>query len=258
MTVMETDTSPSTSSHSGTGNGRSVLANGGVILVVGGRTSNFPNEYREHPRLVFWDSTENHRIDQVPANTKAIVFTKFVDHSLSGGLYNYARQKGIIFTPPDKGTHRVKDTLDQLLGENPVEAHKKVIAAKGSIKALIEKHCDFSKGTAEEARRLLAIAQSEGIPTTIGSLNQGIQGIRRARGLTATPASAQPRLSQAQTALNTLDDTIAGLQILRDFVRDTEIENTQLKNQLLNIKNDFAKYFAPPTPHQQSQQKEVH
>lgn len=230
-----------------TGNGRSILANGGVIVVIGGRTTNFPQEYREHPQLVFWDSTEQYRPNDLPANTKAIVFTRFVDHALSTPLYKIARERGIVFTPPEHGTGKVKETIDHFLGVSPVVQAKKVIAAKGQIKTLVEEHCDFTKATSDEARRLFDIARSQNIPTSVESIAQAIGNIRRQKGLTGTPAVMRAKLSQTQQAVNTLNDAIAGLEILRDFVRDTEAENVNLKAQLAEIREGFSKFFTTPT-----------
>lgn len=56
----------------------------GKILLVGGRTTNFPKSIWQHPRVVVWQSTHNspERRRSIPKDVKTIVLLRFLDHKL--------------------------------------------------------------------------------------------------------------------------------------------------------------------------------
>lgn len=59
----------------------------GEILVVGGRNTNFARELREHPRFIFWDSTDpdTKRKTKIPVRVHLVILTRFIGH---GSLYH--------------------------------------------------------------------------------------------------------------------------------------------------------------------------
>lgn len=61
------------------------LKKGLRILIVGGRTTNFPDELRQDGRLVFWDSTDpdSGRPKPVPGDVGVALLTRFTGHSNS-------------------------------------------------------------------------------------------------------------------------------------------------------------------------------
>jgi hypothetical protein len=54
---------------------------GGVVLIVGVKSSNLDDEIRTHPRVVIWDSQQEHWTNKdMPANTRAVFMTRFLSH----------------------------------------------------------------------------------------------------------------------------------------------------------------------------------
>ncbi len=102
-------------------------------------------------------------------------------------------------------------------------------APKGSISSLVQECADLNKGSAEEARRLFRIAQSRGIPTTLGSLAQAITVQKRKGGRTEPPKSI---LTEQQRAVGALTDAIINLELVKEYVERTETLNLELTAKL--------------------------
>src|SRR5438477_9081297 len=56
----------------------------GKVLIVGGRSTNFPRRYRENPRFIFWESTQAStlRRAKIPTGVTHIIISRFVPHKL--------------------------------------------------------------------------------------------------------------------------------------------------------------------------------
>lgn len=56
----------------------------GKVLVVGGRSTNFPGRFYQNPRFVFWGSTQPCvlRRRKIPAGVTHVIITRFVSHKL--------------------------------------------------------------------------------------------------------------------------------------------------------------------------------
>lgn len=100
-----------------TGGHIAALDHGGIAIIVGGRTTNFPDDYRANPRLKFYDSTDattKKVAKNIPHNCKAIICMRFVDHEISTPLVNEARRLHIpIFHATATG--EAKTFIDRML-----------------------------------------------------------------------------------------------------------------------------------------------
>jgi hypothetical protein len=242
------------------------LGDGGVITVLLSKNVGCPPEYATHPRVYVVDATSLGPQDVAkafPSNGKILITTQGLPQSFYHRLQTELRHRTNILTlyRPTEGS--VKNELDKRLKRDDasklVNNAGEVVAAKtngngtalatqkhgnapkGSIGALVAELDDPSRSISEEGRRLFKIAQERGIPTTIGSVTQGVSKHRRTHGLGARPASAVPReVNKRLAALRVLDDAIAGLALVREYVETTEAENIELKAKLDKARAAFA------------------
>lgn len=93
------------------------LVGGGSVLIVGSRSTNFDETFRQHPRLTFWDSTDAGAVDlrEVPANTRVIICTRFMSHKTFGRLQRTAAKRQLVIIPGLNNTGEIKDVLSMAL-----------------------------------------------------------------------------------------------------------------------------------------------
>ena len=62
---------------------RQISANG-KVLILGGRSSNFPEWVKNHPRVVIWFNTDPAawRKDSIPERVEVIIHTRFIAHKM--------------------------------------------------------------------------------------------------------------------------------------------------------------------------------
>lgn len=206
---------------------------GGVVLIVGVKPSNLDDEIKSHPRVVIWDSQQEHWTDkEMPANTRAVFMTRFLSHAAFGKIHAEARKRNInIFNP--EGTGLIARQVKELLSIGPKIEKPKFV--HGKLTQLIP-HIDFSKSTVENARLLMARAKELNITTTEGSLNQLVVTQRRKQLGTAVPKSIQAKVD---VAVEMLDSAIKDMTDMRAFLIATVEENKVLKQKLEKFKKVF-------------------
>lgn len=177
-------------------------ANGhGKILVVGCRGDNFPEPYRSHPQVVYWETGEG---GDVPAATRIILLTRFLRHSLSDSLRAQARKKDILFSAYSMGTGEIRKLLDPLVqpaaeatedldvepqAKEPVSPAERGLKrfAPGEAQAFVQRHGDIdAKPYSAESHRLAALAKSMGYHTTEASMAQTAYMLREDRSRRAS------------------------------------------------------------------------
>ena len=242
----------------------------GIILLVGTKASNFSDEIRNHPRIVMWDSQQEHWTNKdMPSNTRAVFMTRFMGHSAFTKIVTEARKKNItIFNPT--GTGIIVRQVRELLGlnlttprslpgvvlsgpEDVVTKTKETVVTdttqvKGKLKALIP-FLDFAHSNVDNARKLIGKAKEMGIETTIGSLSQLAMVERRKQGASPSPMrlkarvlkpkviSTPPKLEEAvDVSVEILDNLIKGLQDMRAFFVATVNENNELRARVDKFK----------------------
>lgn len=93
-----------------------LVAHGGRIVVVGGRTTNFPDYMRDDPRLVFFDSTDPRtQTRELPSNARAVVMTQFVGHNVYWRFAEQAKARGIVFVPGTRTTGELRRMLEDVV-----------------------------------------------------------------------------------------------------------------------------------------------
>ena len=186
-----------------------LLKQGGYVLAVGGGLSHLPEPFHQNPQILIWDDEGGAPRQEVPQNTRAIIYNSWISHPTAGKLREAAKRLGIPLFPMLK-TRAIKTLLaelcnvpaslaktngtpapnDQPLSPPPVPITEAAgvlmkedlvttptTATKprhGSLRAFVEAHGDPRKPRIEEARRLYPLALAAGIQTTEGSLAQGL------------------------------------------------------------------------------------
>gem|GEM_PF-1649500 len=208
----------------------------GQILIVGSRPSNFGREFLESKRLVFWHSTDNRSLSRLtlPKRVEAIIFTRFISHSLQQKIMNMARVAGIKFFRFVRGTGEIKKMigesgiLNQEMPESPVLTSGEMIEVTtampvpqvlpqaqeveesltkegkeekmekpkiGFLTEFVLKNANFSANAGEEIKRLFNLAISQGLKTTERSVEFCFyQNRKRLRQQAVTEKTAQPSI----------------------------------------------------------------
>jgi hypothetical protein len=228
---------------------RKYLHNGGTVLVVGARSSNFSEDFRNHPRITVWDSTDAATFQRdLPDNTRVIVSTRFIGHQLFGRLHKLARRRRLLMVPGLKNTGEIKTMLEHALGmadtsapestepapprthDTPPMSPVPVATPRGAVRAfLLAQDMDPSAPIAAEARRLLPLAHAAGLTlASHDSLCQALYTFRKKQSepqshlapSTPQPRAAAPPLmySAVGEALRLIDEVAAGLTLVREAV----------------------------------------
>lgn len=230
------------------------LSDGSMVAAVVGRGYQLPKDIGLHPQLAMFDGLAKYptgALPPLPANTKAILYTDGLALDRVQALKHEAQRRGIIYV--NRGNlDAVVDVLRLWLttgnkggfmggpnGHGPapptpgtpeaaaVEEQQKT--KRGELQEII-KQADLRKGLQEEARRLFDLAKQKGLPTTYQSVENGLRSYKRKHGAGDIPASLMdPQERQRLGALKTLDEAIAGLQLMREWVEVVEAENAELK-----------------------------
>jgi hypothetical protein len=247
-----------------------------MVACVIGRGYKLPKDISGHPQVAVYNGLEKFDTGALPPLPpkdvlKAVVYTDGLALDRTQALQHEAKRRGILYvsrntdgsltdllrnwiaTSPRAGHlagtngHHVDEPEIDPSGppppHEPIELqHTKdrVNAPRGAIQELVKENHDPHAPVSAEARRLVDIAKRKGFPTTVASVEQAIRTYRRRHGIGGVPESLLPPEERDRlAALKTLDDAIAGLQLMRDWVERTEAENVQLKAKLAAIQGVF-------------------
>jgi hypothetical protein len=220
----------------------------GIVLLAGVKASNFGDEIRTHPRVVMWDSQQQHWLNKdLPSNTRAVFVTRFIGHNAFAGILSQARKRHItIFNPEGTGiiARQVKELLGivtnghtdmetimpEIVTKTRPKTGGKIVPKLLPLRSLI----DFSKGNVDNAHVLMARAKELGIDTTMGSLSQMVSALRRKR---TSPPSIHTE--KVDVSVQMLDNAIKELKDMRQFFIETVAENRSLRQKLDKFKKLF-------------------
>lgn len=226
----------------------------GVVLIVGTKASNFEYSLRTHPRIIMWESQQEHWTNKdMPSNTRAVFMTRFIGHSSFEKIVAEARKKRItIFNPTGTGTiiRQVKELLSitkvPAVRPEPITTETKVkettVGTKSTLYPLIP-FMDFTLTNAENARRLIIKAAELNINTTLDSLNQYVYVQRKKAGIPSVVSRRKPEpvvkkqvVESVDVSIEILDNLIKGLQDMRAFFVATVNENNELRARVDKFK----------------------
>lgn len=188
-----------------------LIKQGGRVLVVGGETADLPRAYQEHAQILIWDDDRINILNrEIPSNTKVIIWSRWISHTMVARLNIAAKQLHAIKFPMLR-PREIKLLLSEIIQSEPADAEvlpmetlekeieniiplldmneevKDTIVAKqhvkvemGALQQFYAKHLDIHrdytvKGSkVGEAKRLFEIANREGVKTTLASLANGL------------------------------------------------------------------------------------
>lgn len=219
-------------------------AQGGIAVVILAKGIELPKDFAFHPQILAYDSVDlPNYVDDLSEKIPSTARVVLIGGELPGDQFStiraaLARRHLTYITRRnpvalDAALRQVLPTKKPPVVDADVPANgngngARSAAPKGSLSELI-KEANLSKGSAEEARRLFALAQSRGITTTVGSLQTGISNRKRREQVGGVVKSV---MSPQQKAVSVLDDAIMNLQLIRDYVVDTEAANAELSQKV--------------------------
>lgn len=218
---------------------RVALATGaGVVAVALGSGMSLPGNWAFNPRVMAIHA-ETLAIDQVrdvfPSTTRMVIFTGELERTLYTAMVAEASRRRLNYLTRRSGEHldfELRRILTQKVDGEPREPRP--MAPRGAIQTLIATHANLtpSTSTAEEAKRLFAIAQQEGITTTLGSIEQGVSKAKRRAGFGSRPASVSNSAVAAQVALvRAVDEAIIALTRIKESVQTLDEEQARLRRE---------------------------
>jgi len=213
----------------------------GNILIVGAKASNFSEELKSHPRVVIWDSQNEHWTNkELPTNVRAVFITRWIGHSAFGKIIAEARKRQItMFNPEGTGmiTKQVKELLDMNKQPTIVDADRPV--HKGGITpklTVLLPHVDWNKSNSDNARALMQRLGEFNISSTEASIANFLGVQRKRHGIIATHFKNRKPVVKVKksedVSVQLLDDAIKGLQDIRAYLLSTVEENTKLRARL--------------------------
>ena len=225
----------------------------GNILIVGAKPSNFGQEILTHPRVIIWNSQQEHWTDKdLPSNIQAVFVTRWVSHSAFGKILSEARKRHITMFNPE-GTGMIAKQVKELLSMNnketvimtpqttPIQTvPQKAIGFNSKLHVLLP-YVDWSKSNIDNAKEMMKMLDHHGITSTHQSLANFV-GQQRKKLFPEVTAHRKPvkvvrvHKGKADTGLDVavqmLDDAISQLRDMRAFLVATTEENTKLRARL--------------------------
>jgi hypothetical protein len=242
------------------------LAQGGIAVAILAKNFDLPSDYAYHSQILpILASDLPIDIDEMsarfPSTTKIVLVGGEIPSTAFGIMRTILTKRKLTFVQRKNETafhdlltkvipKRERVTLGEALNAQREEEAKQKSEApvgalknpnpersRGAVTEFVRANADLGKGSSEEARRLLRLASAQGLQTTLGSLAQAVSTLKRKGGRTETPKSI---LSAQARALQVLDEAIAGLQLIRDYVEATEQKNAALEAKLARFKSVLA------------------
>lgn len=245
-----------------------ILHDGGKLLIVGGAITEFmPTSLQNHPQVVVWDDEkQGFSNKEVPANARVIMYNRWVSHGTAAKLREAAVSRHALLFPMLK-TGEMKRLLAEVIQTEPAECAavetaiaeqktklqeekeettvvQKKISKQGELQRFLSRNLDLDidfsvKGSkSDEARRLLPLAQKDGLPTTEASIANAIGII--VKNLGKEPTKTRPSVEK-KTAATTgasddfeqldrlIQDAIAAMKLVQEHLPKVRRETGKLR-----------------------------
>lgn len=237
------------------------LSNGGVIAVILGPGGDLPTEFGMHPKVRPIDGRIIDPRDpqqKIPSNARGVIFGggEKLDRKIFESVHEYLKKRRILYRICQNDEHLLQALKEMVpeekkapapkTEEQKVAVQKRQIAAKGSIKALVEKHApamlaeDATMPTSEMGRRLFRIAQDASIETTAGSCEQACRVFKRDHRIGERPASLQTEEQKGLTGIDEIighmENALNAMKRMRQSFIDREAEHAKLSAQTAKMR----------------------
>lgn len=183
----------------------SLIANGGKIVVIGGRMNPSWGRWEKDPRILFWtgDRSEIERNfsrsgDIFPSNTHGVILSRFLSHATSSQVLEEAKRRRMTVMGP-KNDGEVTRMLEEITTVPPPNQSTPAPApkqeqpglmrptVKGELLEYAKKYDDATKTIREMGAVIFNKMKEAGIQTTQSSVEQSIGNMRRSAGVFANP-----------------------------------------------------------------------
>lgn len=103
------------------------------VLVVGSKDGNFPDDIRNHPQMIFWDSNDPsaRKKPDIPKGVRVVIFLKFLSTAWYRRVKDYAKSRGVWFPAHAMQTGEARRLINAILPPREV-----VLAALASRKTV--------------------------------------------------------------------------------------------------------------------------
>ena len=123
--------------------------------MVGGGVADLPDRYQKHPALLLWDDNVQETLHrEIPMNTKAILYNRWISHPMARRLNDAASRRQILKFPMLK-TRQIKELLANIVGERPMTLDE--LLANTQPETPLMEH-ELTVATPEEAERALPVS----------------------------------------------------------------------------------------------------
>ncbi len=184
----------------------SLIANGGKVLVVGGKMNPSWAEFTHHPQLVFWTGERKDIVKRLkngnnfPDNTRGVLISRFIGHSEAKKVMEEARSKrALIMSTLNDGeiTRKLEEIttipkpegfppLSKSLPPPPPAPPPSPVVGRvptGQLTKFIAEHHQAELITSQEGRRLFKLATEVGVKTTEMSCIASVKLYRHRMGI---------------------------------------------------------------------------
>lgn len=214
------------------------------VTVFLGKEQFGPKDFRDHPQVQYLTADNAMHFarvrDQISERSKVYITTEGIPYKLFQEIIELAKDRHLPYVHR-KHPNGVAVVLAKYFPEgreaitHALDNAGDPVPEKGRIQALLDRaDVDLSKSSTEEARRIFAIAQKDGIVTTLNSLAQAIGVRKRKAGSGDIPASARKR-NPTLEILTELEDMQIRLGLMKEYIETTTAENTRLRAQLADV-----------------------
>ena len=235
----------------------------GNILLVGVKASNLSDEIRNHPRVIVWDSQQEHWTNKdIPSNVRVVFTTRFIGHTPFAKIRSEAVKRHLtMFNPEGTGqiVKQVKELLNMTLPAEfqveytkPQETKSEIqetnvttpeVKTLGKLKLLIP-YIDLSKSGVANVPALMEKVKELGFTSTPASIANFVNTEKRkilggTRKIIVKKSAPTLQPAKLDVSVEVLDGAIKELQDVRAFLIAVTEENNRLKVKV----DKFKKFF---------------
>lgn len=217
---------------------KNLLNNGGYITVVGGKASNFSKEELDNKRLfIVRDGRQ-----ELPSNTRYAILLRFTQHQTTTAIMKECRKKQIPFEFMATGEmHRLLNNvfsveqrkevamtpIDREVLTEKTPGKSVTIQPPGTVNKFVKENINLNcKSIADEARRILDLANEAGVKTNFASLAQVISVMRRKVGIRTRKPAIKKSVKVIEETFNAgfniltiIKDMKAGLELIEEYIK---------------------------------------
>lgn len=201
-----------------------LVANGGKVVVIGGRMNASWERYQDDPRVEFWtgDRQEIERhfssdtkggTENLPTNTHGVIISRFISHTTLSIITAEARKKQLtIFGPKNDG--EVTRLLHEILTEPKMDKPKEEPTngssgqlrppKRGELVKYAKAYDDSARTIKQSSDYIWALLRKAGVAAASLSVQQTVGNMRRQAGVFANPKISKTMQAKKRGVVETV------------------------------------------------------